>query len=495
MSELGKRVGGLVSTGARSPSRRMMLRGLGGLALALPFLPSIEGESRAAPPVFPKRFVYVSLSCGEQPQNWWPTHPFAWKDLSGGAREADLTEAAGTGGLNRVLGPKFDALLPKMIFTRGLDFIGEHTGGHNPSAPLNGRRTGSAVTLDQILAKSAAVYPTSPALRSLHLMAKLDFQAEAGLSLAEEGNVFADAAPSVSWQRLFGGFVPDDPTSLLRRDLELGVLDRARGQYDRLVAHPRLSSEDRARLTQHAELVHDLQSRILATAAACDPPAEPLDPVMSEETGLDEVAQINIDLLTAALACDRTRVAVMQLCVGTDLRVNHHGVSHDSKFEQSARDEFAAIHGHYTDQLADLLTSLDSVIEDPTTGTTLLDNTCVLFSNEDGCCSDVHEGMAMPAVLAGGCGGYFDTGRFVDFRPVEIVDGQEVGEKFNHPAYGPVGPEFGDWRGRVYNSLLLSIMEAMGETPPGDGIGDYSNNIDGMFDETEMRKPLPHLQG
>jgi hypothetical protein len=382
-----------------------------------------------------------------------------------------------------------------MIFTRGLGMIGEHTGGHNPSAPLNGRRTGTGVTLDQILAKSSSVYPDAPALRSLHLMAKLDFQAEAALSVAEEGNVFADAAPSVSWQRLFGGFVPDDPAALLRRDLELAVLDRARGQYDRLVKHPRLSSEDKARLTQHAELVHDLQQRILATGAACTPPGEPTDPAMSEEVGLDEVAKINIDLLTAALACDRTRVAVLQLCVGTDLRVNHHGVSHDSKFVEASQDEFAAIHRHYTDQLAELLTALDGVVEDPTTGTTLLDNTCVFFSNEDGVCQDVHEGMAMPAVIAGGCGGYFDTGRFVDYRPLQVVDGQEVGEKFNHPAYGAVGPEFGDWRGRVYNSLLLSIMEAMGETPPADGIGDYSNNIDGMFDEAEMRKPLPHLGG
>jgi hypothetical protein len=491
MSARGQRSRGL-------PSRRMLLRGLGGLGLALPFLPSIQGTTHAAPPAFPKRFIYVSVSCGEQPTNWWPTHTFDWKSLSGGAREADLGAVAGQGGLNRVLGPKFDAFLPKMLFMRGLDMIGAPPqpgmGGHNPSAPLSGQRVGYSVTLDQMLAKSSAVYPSAPPLRSLHLMAKADFQGEAPVSVAEEGTVLSDAAPSVTWQNLFGNFVPDDPEALLRRDLQLGVLDRAREEYDLLVKHPRLGQQDKQRLTQHLELVHDLQSRILATGAACAPPAKPLDPPMTDESGLDEIAQLNIDLLTAALACDRTRVAVLQLCVGTDLRVEHHGVSHDSKFTQEARDEFAVIHRHYADQLADLLAALDSVVEDPISGATLLDNSCVFFSNEDGCSIDVHESMAMPAVIAGGCGGYFRTGRFVDYRPVEMVDGEEVGLPFNHWAYGPIGPEFGDWRGRCYNSLLLSILEAMGETPPSEGIGDYANNIDGMFDETEMRKPLPHLQ-
>jgi hypothetical protein len=50
-----------------------------------------------------------------------------------------------------------------------------------------------------------------------------------------------------------------------------------------------------------------------------------------------------------------------------------------------------------------------------------------------------------------------------------------------------------DGRGRLYNSLLLSILQAMGETPPPDGIGDYRENIDDQYDAAEMTKPLPYL--
>lgn len=469
------------------PTRRMVLRGLGGAALSLPFLPSLQGD--AAGPTMPKRFVYVSISCGEQPSNWWPEFPFNFTDRPGSVREAPLSQVSGQGGINKVLGPEFDPFLDKMLFLRGLALIGPAQGGHNPSAPLNGTR-GPAFgpTIDQILAYSDAVYPTPPPVRSIHMMTKMGFQAEASLSLGSDlSGVYADAGPSVSWQRLFGTYVPDDPKALLRRDLEMGVLDRVRGQYDRVINHPRLSSDDRARLTAHAELIHDLQQRIMATGLNCSPPNQPADPSMDDDIGLAEVTDLNIQLLAAGLACDRTRVGVMQLCVGTDLRFNHHGISHDSKFDQGAADNLAAINNDYAKQLAALLGALDSVVEDPISGSTLLDNTLVLFSNEDGVAWDVHEGGAMPATLAGGSY-YLKPGRYLDYR-------QTPYQEFIHPAYGPLDPGMIDYRGRVWNSLLLNILEAMGEPLPPDGIGDLTENINNQFDDAAMRQPLPYLTG
>ena len=170
-------------------------------------------------------------------------------------------------------------------------------------------------------------------------MTKMGYQAESVLSYGLDwSGILCDAAPSVTWQRLFGNFVPDDPKAILRRDLEVGVLDRVRGQYDRVAKHPRLSSEDQA--------AADRARRARPRCRAADsrdrselrlPPDAPIDPSMDDDIGLADVTDLNIDLL-AALACDRTRVGVMQLCVGTDLRFNHHGVSHDSKFTQDATD-------------------------------------------------------------------------------------------------------------------------------------------------------------
>ena len=477
-------------------SRRMVLRGLGGAALALPFLPSLEGESHAAGSTMPKRFVYVCISCGEQPQNWWPEMPFAFSERTGDVREAPLSQASGQGGLNRVLGPEFDPFLDKMIFLRGLGLIGPAVGGHNPSSPLNGiRGPATGPTIDQILAYSNAVYPTPPPVRSLNLMTKMGYQAETGLSIGNDLSTFyADAGPSVTWQRLFGTYVPEDPQAILRRDLEMGVLDRVRGQFDQVVTNPRLSSDDKNRLIAHAELIHDLQQRLMATGANCSPPGQPVDPSMDDDIGLAAVTDLNIQLLTAALACDRTRVAVLQLCVGTDLRFNHHGLSHESKFTQEATDGLAAIHRGYTQQLASLLAALDSVVEDPVNGTTLLDNTLVLFSNEDGVAWDVHEGGAMPGLLAGGSF-YLKTGRYIDYRQYDMVNGQPTYREFIHPAYGPIPGGMLDYRGRVWNSLLLNILEAMGEPLPSAGIGDLTENIDNQFDDAAMRQPLPYLTG
>ena len=95
---------------------------------------------------FPKRFVYVSISCGEQGYNWWPQHSFSFTDNPGMVREAPLSSVAGKGGLNKVIGPEFDPFLDKLLFLRGLGLIGPALGGHNPSAPMSGsrQRTGRA---------------------------------------------------------------------------------------------------------------------------------------------------------------------------------------------------------------------------------------------------------------------------------------------------------------------------------------------------------------
>jgi hypothetical protein len=480
-------------------SRRRILRGLGGLAIGIPYLPSLDGESRADVPIFPKRFVYVSSSCGEAMSHWFPNSSmFSWQALSGSVREADLAVAAGQGGLSPVLGPDFDGLLSKMIFLRGLDVLEPGLGGHCPSAALNAQRDTSIYvpTLDQVLASSPIVYPSAPAgARSIHTMSKVSGQAETGLSFGYEGPNYSDSGPTATWQRLFGTYVPDDPIAQKRRELEVGVIDAVREDYDAVIQHPRLSQLDRDRFTAHMDLLQDLRQRLLTQGAACAPPGMPLeDPSMDTMEGLDEVTAMNIALVTAGLACDRTRIAVIQLGVGTDYKYDHHSMQH-GQLDPAGAEAYKQIHLHYGDQLAALLRSMDDVVEDPTTGATLLDNSVVLYGNEDGASADGHLGGSMPVLLAGGCGGYFKTGRYVDFRPgIQVQDGVEVGL----PYYCQFGEyPFGDYRGRLYNSLLLSIMEAMGETPPPEGIGPYVDmwSPPDSYDVEAGKKPLPHLQG
>jgi hypothetical protein len=49
-----------------------------------------------------------------------------------------------------------------------------------------------------------------------------------------------------------------------------------------------------------------------------------------------------------------------------------------------------------------------------------------------------------------------------------------------------------DYRGRLYNSLLLSALDYMDVPLPPEGVGDYRENL-GQFDEAEGLLPLPFL--
>ena len=56
-----------------------------------------------------------------------------------------------------------------------------------------------------------------------------------------------------------------------------------------------------------------------------------------------------------------------------------------------------------------------------------------------------------------------------------------------------MNPDMVDYRGRLYNSLLLSVVDFMGEPAPSGGIGDYREN-NGQFNQQEAEQPLPFLK-
>ena len=103
----------------------------------------------------------------------------------------------------------------------------------------------------------------------------------------------------------------------------------------------------------------------------------PADPDAAKPANLPALTTMNIDLLVAAILCDRTRVATLMLCPGTDLRSfvylpggpigEHHGISHDvyDPAKTIADGKPATINHWYAQQVADLLTKLN-VVEDLT---------------------------------------------------------------------------------------------------------------------------------
>jgi hypothetical protein len=490
------------SNAARIARRRFLL-GIGGVTLALPLLPSLTGESFAgSAPKKAKRFVFLFTSNGQRPENWYPADPSNWTDRAANVREASLSQYRG--GMSRVFGPEFDSLLPKMVLFRGLDSVNSTGGGHNAATPLNASRVLPFTTIDQVLAQSSKVYQSAPPVRSVHLLVKQAFQSATSVSVdGSLESVEHQTSTAAAYQKLFGGFVPpDDSVGKQRIALRQSVLDSVRDEYDVLRESSRLGADDRARLENHMDLIADLRDRIGATGAQCALPRDPGEIGLESDDNLLAATDAHIDMLTAAFACDRTRVATLMLCPGTDLRDfgsfggpsgDHHAISHDAVYNPDSADALGYINNWYAKRVASFLSKLDSIVEDPDTGATLLDNSIVYWGNEDGCNGyDAHPGWAMPTMLAGGGGGAIQTGRYIDYRT--------IGKAIQYDGGGGPADQPTDYIGRPLNSLLISLMQAMGLEPQdyetgGAGYGDYSDIYNNQYSVSDGQQPLPFLAG
>ncbi len=505
--------------GAALLGRRSLLT-TAGVALALPFMPSLLRSSAAAAPAQPKRFIHLFTSNGQRPQNWYPSAAQDWKVLSASgsnyAREAPLS---GPDAISLVLGSEFAPLKSKLLLVRGLDFIQRAKDGHQVGATLSGFFDERHVSIDQVMAYSSKVYPSAPPIgapRSLQLLIR-GAQAATSVSTTKEGTIIDhQVSPAATFDTLFKSLAETDQQDAAieakRSALELRVVDQVKGQYDALRNNPRLGSEDRQRLEAHASYIRDLEARLMSTAgaASCMKPTRPTDPGLDDSNALPELTTTNIDLLVAAIRCDRTRVATLMLCPGTDLRSftylpdgpigEHHGISHEvySPGKEVADGQLARINNWYAKQVADLLTKLD-VIEDPVTGSTYLDNSIVYWGNEDGCNNgDAHQHMGMPVLLAGSAGGYFKTGRYLDYRNID-ANGKGAAVRYPYDGQPSDYPPDRELRGRAYNSLLITLMEAMGLGPedyqaPGQlGFGNYSDNYEDQYSLADARTVLPYI--
>ena len=96
------------------------------------------------------------------------------------------------------------------------------------------------------------------------------------------------------------------------------------------------------------------------------------------------------------------------------LSEGHHSLSHIDDSNPTGVAHFVEAERYLAEEFAYLLSKLDSLPEPDGEGT-LLDHTTVLWAQElgDGRLHDCH---SVPFVLAGGGGGYFNTGQYLDLE-------------------------------------------------------------------------------
>jgi hypothetical protein len=241
--------------------------------------------------------------------------------------------------------------------------------------------------------------------------------------------------PTKAFTRIFSGsnLSPAQLALLLKR--RQSVLDYAQGSMTSL--SQKIGADDRVRVQQHQDSIRQIEKQILAQTAACQPPTVGgVD--LNDINNYPTIGQTQMDLLVASLACDQTRVASLQwshsvsdipfpwLGIGT----GHHTLSHKDDSDTVSQDQLVQINTWYAKQFAYLLKKLDSVPE--TNGTTLLDNSLVLWVNELAK-GNVHSHNPLPVVIGGSCGGALKTGRWVQYQPAQ-----------------------------PHNNLLVSVANAMG---------------------------------
>ncbi len=417
---------------ARFLSRRTFLRGSAGAALGLPLLESIGTsplQAQSAQRV--TRFLSFHSSSGVDTDRFWPA-------------VGALSEASFKGKGTEALAP----YAARLLIPRGVHGypVGTWT-GHSEgtcqaltASSVSGGGLAQSQSIDQVIAK--ALNPQGrealvlrPGGRDLGVAA---FNSISYRSAGQMAN--AESNPFRAYRSMMGmGAGPATPEPgdeaaerlLARRQ---SVVDLVREEFQELQRID-LSRADREKLEQHFQLVRDVENGMTGApgVVACSldaTTATQLEAIAQDTVEANDnfpiMARLFAKIAALSLACQYTRSTVLQWGAavagapmyrwdGINHNYRHHPLSHGTTddFNETAvsgyKDMLFAIDRWNIAEFAKLLGLLDAYAEQD--GTTLLDNTVVLYSNEFSH-GQGHTTGDLPLVIAGGAG-YFKRGSSV----------------------------------------------------------------------------------
>lgn len=430
-------------------TRRRLLQSLGMGAVAGPFIPLLNADAQTAKR--PKRLLLLFTPDGTPALNfgsaidWRPTgtataftfhpmyvplDPFKAKIVVPGG----LTMTVGGAGEQHAFGMaglwSATTLPPPGA---GVSFDGGN--GH-----LTG--WGAAATIDQMVAQASgtatpyAKAPTDPAQETRYRSIALGVQCNGPNTLnrmtytGANAPISPEVSPKAAYDRYFMGVTPTsgtpaptatvDPATMKSRAEQAAMLSLLQGEATKI--RSMVGAADFQKIDAHLQglaAIQRLDSAAQATAGAsvaCTlPPASADTTVPSNNANFPTQVTQMMDITTALLACDVTRVVTLQLSYAFSNVVHtwagatkgHHTMCHDG---QDERVPLQAVDLWYSKQVAYLLGKLDAVNEG---SGTLLDNTLVVWGHENG--TTAHNGDNAPFMLAGGAGGALKGGRFLNF--------------------------------------------------------------------------------
>ncbi|MCB9701117.1 MAG: DUF1552 domain-containing protein [Myxococcales bacterium] len=405
---------------SRSIPRRTVLRGLlgaGSVALGLPLLEAMldsHGEALADGAPLPLRFGVWFWGNGTQPGAWAPQVQGAgWEATGLLAGLAPVKEHVSV-----ISGGNLPVLKVRNPHAEGA--VGILAGGNPLLHPsYNGQNndwdflTVPSASVDQIAADHLA--GSSP-FRSLVLAITPVHTSDAG-SINAPGTAISYIShpapyvfnppimdPSELFAALFGVITPGEiqPAALARAR----VLDAIKG--DAADLRTRLGKNDRSRLDQHLEGVHELQNRLTAMVMGGESCVMPVDPGNPESERLR--ARAMAELTAMAFACDLSRVVSLEFSspashvdypdigiTGDGLGTSFHEYEHQKGYDANVLKGL----GYFVEVFGDFVAALGAI---PEAGGTLLDRSCI-FGTSDVAGGWNHAMNDFPLLVAGRAGG------------------------------------------------------------------------------------------
>ncbi len=434
---------------SRAVSRRTVLRAASGAVLSLPLLPSLR--ARAQETEFPKRFITMYTPNGVIHDGWWPTNVASETEFELSQSHAPLLSYKDRllilGGLEM----KVAAMGPGGPHQRGIGALFTNMQlGEGAFVDGCGRTAGWAtgISIDQ---RIAAQIGTATPIGSLQLGVRAtENDVQGRISYAGAGMPLPPMNdPLELYKRVFEGFsppltTPDEDAAKALLMQRKSVLDAVTAEFSALT--PRLSAQDRQTLDAHLTLVRDVERRLAIGLGDCMKPLAPpaLNPV--NETDMPQIAELELDLLALAFACDLTRVASFQISTALN-RIRYpwvdsvgegHALSHTGVSDVDAKAQLLRRQAWHASLIARLFDHLATI---PEGDGTALDNTLLFWGNEVSM-GTTHNHDNMPLIVAGG-GWAFRTGRALTYA------------------------------GNSHADLLVSLLNAMGVDQATFGDGNF----------------------
>lgn len=411
--------------------RRAFLRAMGVGAAVLPLLEAERAGAQSAVSQ-PKRSIFVC----------WP---------DGMLNRDEDWPAAGTDFTLPDFMQSHEPYRNDMIFMRGMRYrfirdspdISERTGHAAYPGMLTGAMYSSGgsstandvaggLSIDQYIGNSLRAQGYD-GLVSLNLGVKVDSTARLCWRGAGANNaIVPNEDPYEVFNDLFAGAQADpnapDPAITRVNSMRRSILDFVVGDLGRFSAS--LGKNDRERIDAHLTSVRELEQKLQATAGRGDlsalAPTLPQGINVGSTVNFHTTTEMQMRIITAALAADITRSVVLQLGDqgGANIVLTPLGFDADNRQTSGNTGLVEGLHviahedtdrkrrtdGWFQDQIANFVKLLNDTQD---SNGRLLDSTVLVAMNNMR--TGNHQTDDLPAVLAGSMGGYFKTGRSVSF--------------------------------------------------------------------------------